>query len=153
MYFFNIILLLNVDGVFTIVVVMIMNYIKRSTNGIEISHNGTTNYLKIGIRSYIDKLCIDNLSTFEGRIDAAKKKFNIKHKVPIYVDKNCILFSTRSIRDYDVIYFNYFEIIEQVADGDNCVVYFKDGTYISVNQSYKVVRKQILKTEYILGNL
>lgn len=128
-----------------------MNYIRRNNKGIEVSINGKLMYINKGIRWYLNDLCIKNLSTLDGRIDAVKKKYNIKHKVPIFVDSKCILFSTGSMRDFEVVYINYFEMIEYSSKDEKTIIYFKDGTNIDIKLSLKIVRKQVSKIQYILG--
>lgn len=64
----------------------------------------------------INQLCIENLSTYEGRRVAIKKKFNIKTMTPIYVNDEVLLFPIKGVKEYENVWVNYHEI-RSVNDG------------------------------------
>ena len=60
----------------------------------------------------INELCIDNLSTYQGRKEAIKIKYGIKTMVPIYINDEILLFPTKGIKEYACVWINYHQIRE-----------------------------------------
>ena len=44
-----------------------MNYLRRNKEGIEINNELGSVFINSGLKKYINKLCMNNLSTYEGR--------------------------------------------------------------------------------------
>ncbi len=127
-----------------------MNYVTRSTEGIYIG--GTNKIEKIGLIRYINNLCINNISTYEGRKQAAKKMLKRNKLVPIYINKNIILFPTSSIRILDMYFINYLKIINVYEQGKTSIIYFTDGTSLTVSIPKKNIVSMMKLCEQLLTN-
>jgi hypothetical protein len=73
----------------------------------------TTTYAhRSTMRAVIDALCIEYGSTLAGRMQAVARWLNKERLVPVYVNQECILILTASIRRYECIAFNYYALKE-----------------------------------------
>jgi len=89
---------------------MNVNYIKRSMSGVVVScEEGFVEYQE-GLKSFINKLCFSRLVSYEGVLKATKAVFGYHKLIPIYVNKEILLFSTQSIRNLDVMFINYHQV-------------------------------------------
>lgn len=69
------------------------------------------------MRYVINSLCLFYGASLKGREDAAHLWFNKQRMVPIFVNPECILILTGSIRRYESIAFNYFAL-DELRDND-----------------------------------
>lgn len=128
-----------------------MNYLLRNNQGIKIGYNNECKFINVGIVNYINKLCINNLSTYKGRIDASKKVLNTTSKLPIYIDDTIVLFPNISIRRYDCILINYMEILSITkVFNSKCRITFNDLSVLFVDTSHQVIVNQMRKTQLLL---
>ena len=74
---------------------------------------------------YLNRLCLEKITTLEGRIQAIKQTCNIVKNVPIYIDDNLILFSINSFKSVDNIFINsvYIKYIEKQGIKTKIVFY------------------------------
>jgi competence protein ComK len=114
-----------------------MNFITRHAQGCLVG--GKNEIIKLGIRQYIDSLCVNNLSTFEGRIEAAKRLLHRTQLVPVYVDRNTLLFPTGAIRNLNMYYVNYHQIANVFQEENSVYIIFHDGSKIKIQTSKRSV--------------
>lgn len=120
-----------------------MNYVTRSMDGTVVSGNELFTY-KQGIKSYINSLCLKNLSTFEGREKASAYVLNHKSNLPLYINENIVLFPTESLRNYECVYINYLEILSvQERDYGLTKFIFNDLSELNVNITHSKMKKQM----------
>ena len=113
-----------------------MNYIKRTLSGISIYKDDKEYVLNKGLKSFINELCLQNGSSFKGRIDSAKYILKKNANVPIYISIDIILFPTVSIRNIESILVNYKEISHFIEEEKGCLVVFKDSSKLDIKQSF-----------------
>lgn len=118
-------------------------YIKRIYEGISVKYETYKEIYDASIKKFLNELCIENLSTFDGRINAVRIKHNIKSLVPLYVSNECLLIPTSSIRNYECVWINYYMI--QSYDGNE--IKMLDGSIIEVKK--RVTDRQIKTCEEI----
>ena len=107
--------------------------------------------LNTGIKSYINNLCMDNLSTFDGRRKAVIKLLNQRNNIPIYIDSERFLYPTKSLREYDMFYINYFAVLSfKKIDSMNTLFVFNNLDELVVNVSINKVVKQHKRIELII---
>ena len=107
--------------------------------------------LNTGIKSYINNLCMDNLSTFDGRRKAVVKLLNQRNNIPIYVDSKRFLYPTKSLREYDMFYINYFAVLSfKKIDSMNTLFVFNNLDELVINVSINKVVKQHKRIELII---
>lgn len=129
-----------------------MNYIRRSVEGIEISYKGCFEEINRSLIDYINDLCINNLSTYHGRLNASKKILNSKINLPIYVNESLFLFPTESVRKASCFFLNYYEILSIKAIRDNkSKIVFLDLSVLILEISHLRIQKQMEKVEIMLN--
>ena len=128
-----------------------MKYIRRTSQGILVLDK-KEKYLTKGLKQFINEECIRNLSTFEGREQAAKVILKHQSNLPIYVNEDTIVFPTKSIRNYDCIYVNYHEVLSLTETiRGNTKIIFNDLTEIKVDSSLQKIKKQLFRAQTILA--
>jgi hypothetical protein len=110
-----------------------MNYIKKTAYGIEVSKHKKIETHALGLLQYINQLCVEVLTTYQGRIEALKKKFHLKNNVPIYIHKGCCLFYLEPLRNLEVIVINMVNVRAITKEGVGLTkIMFHDGSSLSV---------------------
>ena len=66
--------------------------------------NGQVDEIKESPLKYLNNLCLKELTTLNGRLEAIKINFNIVKNVPIYITDNLVIFSTHNRYKSDNIY-------------------------------------------------
>lgn len=92
-------------------------------------------------KSYVNSLCINNLSTLEGRIKATKKLLNIKYNVPIYVNHEILLFKITN--NEEKIWINYFNIKLIDYGKERVVIIFKDTERLNLYTTKDTFKKYV----------
>ena len=127
-----------------------MYYLTRKANGILIKDASKEYLISTGIKKYINKLCMSNLSTYDGRRLSTAKLLNQKDNIPIYIDRSTFLFPTKALREYDTMFINYFSILSiRKIDHKNTLFIFDNLEEITINISIKKVYKQYKRIEKI----
>ncbi len=128
-----------------------MYYVKRHNSGIIVKDSSNEHVLNIGIKGYINSLCLKNLSTFDGRKTAATRFLKQKDNIPIYVDSSTFLYPTKSLREYSVVFVNYFEVLSiRKISNTSTLLIFNNLEKLIINLSIKRVMKQHLRIENII---
>lgn len=124
-----------------------MKYIMRSSEGVNIDGEK----MKCGMNEYINKMCVSNLSTLEGRIKSVSQTLGIQSNVPVFVGKNILLFPTKCRREYDCVYINYHRVLSVCKVDLECSkVVFDDLTELMVTQTQRKIKSQFSKCETLL---
>ena len=91
------------------------------------------------IYKIFDDWCLVSLTTYEGRIEAIKKIYQIKKLVPIYINQDLMLFPIENRKSVENIYINVTKITK-ICDIDNKTkIFFKNCDSIIVNKKYQLV--------------
>ena len=108
-------------------------------------------YLKQGLKQHINKMCINNLSTYEGRREASRAILQRKSILPIYVNPHIFLYPTISVRNFYCTFINYFEVLSIIRMGEKRTkIVFHDLSDINLDINYKKINNQHLRIENIL---
>lgn len=125
-----------------------MNYIKKNCYGIEVDGQ----YIDSSIKSYLNKLCIKELSTFDGRYNASKFILKKVTNLPFYVNAKVCFFPTESIRNYDVLLLNFHNILKvKLLCKNISIVYFIDGSFVFVKSTKTKLINQMKLSSKLLG--
>lgn len=108
---------------------MKLQYLTRVPTGLLVSYNSVNEVINSYPIKFINSLCIEYLSTYNGRRIAVIKKYGFKKLTPLYVNEHILLFPTGSSRDFDTLWVNYHEIQHVYSD------------YIVMNNDEKLVVK------------
>lgn len=128
-----------------------MKYITRDLLGTKIQ-DCEKQILTKGLIQSINELCIKNLSTYQGRKEASKKILKRNCNLPIYVDRKTILFPTKSIREYDVVFVNYIRVISITKYKQMFTkIIFDDLTELVVLVTVNKIKEQMKRIEIILN--
>lgn len=94
------------------------------------------------IESVFDDWCIETLSTYKGRIEAIKKKYHLKKQVPIYINKEVMLFPIKNKKDFDNVYINALNIlmIDEDKNGFSKINFINDK-HLIIEKEYKTIQK------------
>lgn len=130
-----------------------MYYIKRNNVGIIVKDENQEYCINIGIKNHINNLCMENLSTFDGRRKAVIKLLNQRNNIPIYIDSKRFLYPTKSLREYDMLYINYYSVLSfKMIDAMNTLFIFNNLDELVVNVSVNKIVKQHKRIEMIIQN-
>lgn len=90
-----------------------------------------------------DKWCLEELTTYKGRMEAIRKKYRLKKLVPIYINKNLMFFPTETKKSLDNIYINVVNVlgIERNKDTEHTTVTFQNGDILLIKKDYKITKK------------
>lgn len=127
-----------------------MNYIKRSIEGIIVSEEESINVNK-GLVSYVNKMCLSNGSSLQGRIDYSRQILGTKNKVPFLVSDDILLIPTHSFRSYECVLVNLFEVVEIKENNSVLKLSFKDGTLLDIGISMYIWRNQCKKANVLVS--
>jgi len=129
-----------------------MYYVKRSDLGICVVSKDGKQYYKMGIRKYLNLLCLKNMSTYDGRRLAALIFLKIKSNVPIYINKETIVYPTKSIRVYDTVFVNYIEVLSVKQINPVTTLFtFTNLDELIVRVSPKKIAKQHSKVKILIN--
>ncbi len=123
-----------------------INYIKVYTNKIIIDDNIKLN---ISVEKYLDKILLEQLTTYEGRTKAIKLKYGFVKLTPIYIDQTNILIPLYNLKDYENIYINMCNIVTLKSKGSKTIILFKDSKEITVNKKINIISKYIVRARTI----
>jgi competence protein ComK len=131
-----------------------MYYIKRHEYGITLKSEDSTQIIHTSLIKYLNQLCLKNMTTYEGRIEAAKRIFPKQRNNPIYINENCILYQTKSIRESNTVLVNYFTVIafKKVSNALTRFIFTNLDEEI-MEVSYEKIMKQHSKIKIILEYL
>ena len=101
---------------------------------------------EINIEKLFNEWCIDTLSTYKGRLEAIKKKFHIKKQVPIYINKDLMLFPITNKKSIENIYINCLNILSIGENINGCtIINFVNKKDLIIEKESKLVSKYYYK--------
>ncbi len=87
-----------------------------------------------------EQLCLDDLTTLKGRLDAIKKKYGMRKNIPIYLKPDLVFF--RIPIDNHELYLNAWMILNLRAENNDTVIHFKNGTKLLINKNIRFLKRQ-----------
>jgi len=126
-----------------------IEYLVNNGYGCLIYKNGTVTQYNGTNLSYIKKICIEYLFTFEGYTQAVQKKLGKQYKIPLFIDGELMLIPLKRIRDYDNIWINIAAIANIFEQKNAIEIVFESQRKLQINISMKSLRKQIKHLEVI----
>jgi len=99
--------------------------------------------ISINNLSFVKRLCIEFVFTYEGYIKAVKKNSKFKYKIPVYIDDSLLLIQTRRVRSDDNIWFNYASVTNVICLDQGVELEFMSGNKLFINISYEALKTQI----------
>jgi len=131
-----------------------MNYIQKTTEGLCVRKRGASRTLKVGVKQFLSEMLLKEHTTYEGRIQALKKRYGLKNSVPIFIDDEHCFYATKSLREYDSVCINYHSVLSlREKSAHETEVVFKDLSVLSLAIPYPSLMRKHAKTAHFLRNL
>lgn len=127
-----------------------IKYILNTPYGSKIIKLNQIEESKLNNLSIIKKLFIENLCTYEGYIKAVSKTFNIKHNIPVVINKDNLFIPLKRVRDYDNIWINYASVITYKQSNNMTTIIFSDYEELIINLKYSLFIKRVKLLEKII---
>jgi len=126
-----------------------IEYLVNNAFGCLIYKNGKAIQYKGTNLSYIKKICLEHLFTFDGYMKAVQKQYGKRYRIPLFVDELHMFIPIKRIRDYDNIWINFTAVAEFKELEQTIEVIFQSQQKLQLNISMKSLRKQINHLEAI----
>jgi competence transcription factor ComK len=127
-----------------------LKYVKRATQGIQVK-DYLSEIENSSLKYFLNRLCLMNGSTYDGRIQSSKFLLHTKGLVPFYVSNEIVFFSSKNIREFDVVFINTIRVLKivSVAHGQVKIV-FDDLDELLLNVSFNKLNRQYMLSKEIL---
>ena len=130
-----------------------MKYVKRTTQGIQ-TKDYVSEVENSSLKSFLNRLCLMNGSTYDGRIESSKFLLHTEGLVPFYVSNEMVFFSSKNIREFDVIFINTIRVLKVVSVTNGKVkIVFDDLDELLLNVSFNKLYRQYMLSKEILKRL
>ena len=128
-----------------------MDYIKKVSKGILVSHKGEEKLIKKGLRQFFNELLINEYVTLSGRLEAIKRKHRLFRNIPIYINHSHCFYTLTSIRSNNTLCLNYYQILSfQKLTKTQTLVLFTNLSKIIVEMEYERILKKHSKVTWFL---
>ncbi|WP_010096050.1 competence protein ComK [Ornithinibacillus scapharcae] len=111
-------------------------------------------YIKKTPFEIIEKGCLDNFSTFEGRRKAVMHLTGFRRKVPIPISvyRGIFVFPTQAFRDWDCcwVFYGHVEGVVEIGE-EQSLVLFKGGRQVRVDVSKVSLLKQLERARFVIS--
>ncbi len=107
----------------------------------------------VHINKTIDNLfnewCLEELTTYKGRMEALRIKYRFKKLVPVYINKKITLFPLFDKKDLNNVYINYINVLFVEKQGQNTIIEFINHEQLIVEKNYQIINKYYKRCEKI----
>ncbi|HEY8395746.1 MAG TPA: competence protein ComK [Bacilli bacterium] len=111
----------------------ILYFIETENGATQVSTDDTKKF-GIPVTKIFEQLCLQELTTLKGRIDAVKKLFDYKYNVPVFVNSDLLFFK---VRDEKIYWINFVQISSIIKTKIGTDFAFKDGTLLKTKANYR----------------
>ena len=115
-----------------------INFIKSKTKQVVINNSKT---LTITFESFINMLLLDQLTTYQGRLDAIKIKYKMHKLTPIYINAYLCLFPVSNLKDFENTYINAYRVKTIIRLSDATCIVFMDNTKLFIKKNFSLINK------------
>ncbi len=130
-----------------------MYYIKRNAGGVEVYDGHTVHTLSSGMQSVFNSLCLKELTTFKGRMDALKKHFERRYNLPVYINETMCFYGSAPIRRPEAVYVNFFDVLSLRDLGGRTEILFKDLSVLLLDVPYERMHRRHQGTKAFLRRI
>ena len=130
-----------------------MHYIRKDASGIVVTDGTATKRLACSLRGYLDALLLAELTTFEGRMAALRKTTGMQRNLPIYIDETVCFYTTKSLREPDVVCINFHRVLSIRDKRSSAEVIFKDLSILRLDMPYRKLAHRHAKTACFLKEI
>lgn len=100
--------------------------------------------------TYLDELCRQYGSTYEGRRKAAQSFLHIRQKAPLVIQSQIVLFPAIANPQIEEVWINYCLIERVEEEGDVTRIIFQDTSELCLEQPYRSILLQIRRCYHYL---
>lgn len=115
--------------------------------------NNEVNEIDILLERYLNNLCLNDLTTLSGRINAIKEKYHIVKNVPIYIKDDLVLFPTSNKKNYSNIYLNSVYIKRIIPQEEKTKIIFYDNQSLIIDKNYHTIKLSYEKCLKIINQI
>ncbi len=120
-----------------------IEYIINNAYGCLVFQNGIDYQFKISNLSFIKKICLDYLFTYDSYLKAVQKKLGKIYKLPVYIDESLLMIPTQRNRNFDNIWINYAAIKKFYQHQGGIEIVFSSDIKLIVDISIESFRREI----------
>ena len=118
--------------------------------------NGEVQEVSMTPRMFLEKMCLVNGCSLQGRMDAFKYVMKVQKKVPVLINQyfQCIFFPTHGSQVERSVWLQY-KYIKKVTslESAKCIVHFVDDSQLLVNVGCRVIYKQLKRCREFFGRI
>lgn len=120
-----------------------INYIEILNRQIKINGKKIIN---LTFEKYINNLLIKDLTTYQGRINSIKEKYNYRKLVPIYISLGLCLIPICNKKSINNLYINIYSISSLTGF---TTITFKDNQILNVDKNIRTIKSYIKRASII----
>lgn len=124
-------------------------YFKKNNRSTDIVYLNSNKTINKTIEKLLNELCLENLSTLNGRINAVKERYNIHKFIPIYISNELILLPIYPKDYYTQIYLNINLVKNIQQELNKTKIIFNEEKYIIVDAPYLRIKQYVEKCKRI----
>ncbi len=113
-----------------------IEWIKRTKIGlIEVACDGGITSFDQSLSGYLNRLCLNNLSTLEGRLKGVQRRFAFKSRIPIYIDPEHLLLPVVGLRSPNCLLINQRALCScRKRKGNELELRFASGMKLTISK-------------------
>ncbi len=119
-------------------------YIQKHALGIKVVDDKQTIIKACSMKTYLNKQCLNYLTTFEGRMHAIKRCLNQKRNIPIFIHANLCLIQTSHLHDPNNLLINICGVLSLKGNDKNTTFVFDEHTVLKIPISKAKIKKKII---------
>ena len=116
-------------------------YIKQGNRESIIYYLDDKNKKEGVLTNLLNKWCLEELTTYKGRMEAIREKFHLRKYVPIYINEELMLMPTTTKNDIDIIYINIVNILKIEKNDNKSKIIFKNRKELILNVDYEKLNR------------
>ena len=128
-----------------------METIERCAEGTLIVYDDRQETVACGLKQVFNRLLLDELTTFQGRLDALKGLTTWQRDVPLFINQHCCLFVTTAYRDSTAVFVNCVAVVSiRPYDQTSSEICFKSLNRRRVHVPYSRLKRKYDKALQLL---
>lgn len=128
-------------------------FIRQDVDGIEIMEEYNQSFFeKISAKTYLERLCLHQGCSMQGRKEAIKAVYHIHQKIPILISERTkdFFFPTSAIRVIPCHWINHRAIYKIQGNQQLTMIYFHDQTKLVLDVDIRTIKREIkICTNYL----
>ncbi len=119
-----------------------MEYFTREGRGLRIVDSASRRIFRGSPKALLETLLQDELTTFEGRLEALKRRFGWRRNVPVYIDEERCFFLSASSREVDTLWVNAPRVVAIHSIPTGARIDFFSGTSVELSRDSRLLRRR-----------